>query len=366
MKNNRLKRAAIILAVVVGVAVAATMAGLHFAAGALKGQVEQALGAESEVDEIVVGLSSIELRGIRIRAPKGWPAEDALRARRVIVTPDIGGLFSAKVRVHRIVIEQAYLSVLRSRDGRLRLVPSLLEKKAKADAGGGAAPSVAIGSIELQDGVLEFFDATVRQPAHRIRLEQLQAGVDDVHVPDLKGRIHIQLDGVVKGVQRNGKLSIKGWAELANKNSEIATRLQGVDLLAFQPYLIKASETGVRRGTLDLDLKSTVRANRLHAPGVVTLTGLELAPSTGALGTFMGVPRQLVIAALKNSNDQIRMQFILEGNLNDPQFSLNESFAKRMAASVAESLGISIEGLTRGIGNAAEGLGSAVKKLFGK
>jgi hypothetical protein len=364
MKNNKLKRAAVVVVAVLGVTAAAVMVGLHFAAKELKTRVEQALGAESEVAEINVGLSSIELRGIRIRGPKGWPAEDALRAERIVITPDMAGLVSARLHVPKITVEKAYLSVLRSRDGRLRLLPSLLEKRGKT-ASGSAAPEVTIGSIELQDGVLEFFDAIVRQPAHKLRLEQLQAGVEDLHVPDLKGRTGIELNGVVKGVQRNGKLSIKGWAELATKNSEITTRLQGVDLVALQPYLIKASETGVKRGSLDLDLKSTVRNNRLHAPGSVTLKGLELAPGEGAMGTFMGVPRSLVISALKNHDDQIKVQFTLEGNINDPQFSLNESFARRMTASVAESLGISIEGLTRGVGNAAQGVGNVVKKLFG-
>jgi hypothetical protein len=361
MKNNKMKRVVIILAVVFGVIAAAVMIGLHFATKELKRQVEQALGPESEVAEISVGLSSIELRGIRIRGPKGWPAEDTLRAERIVIKPDLVGLVSARLHVPKIKVERAYLSVLRSRDGRLRLMPSLLEKRSKS---GGAAPEVSIGTIELRDSALEFFDATVRQPAHKIRLEQLQASVDELHIPDLKGRTRIELNGVVKGVQRNGKFSIKGWAELATKDSEIATRLQGVDLVALQPYLIKASETGVKRGSLDLDLKSTVRNNRLKAPGTVTLNGLELAPSDGAMGTFMGVPRSLVVSALKNRNDQIKVQFVLEGNLNDPQFSLNESFAKRMAASVAEGLGISIEGLTRGIGGAAQGFGDAVKKLF--
>jgi hypothetical protein len=363
MNHNKLKRGAVVVVAVLGVTAAAVMIGLHFATKELKSQVEQALGAESEVQEIIVGLSSIELRGIRIRAPKGWPAQDTLRAERVIIKPDLLGLASARLHIPHIIVEQAYMSVLRSRDGRLRLLPSLLEKR--GNRGGGAAPEVTIGSIELRDSALEFFDATVRQPAHKIRLEQVQASVDDLHLPGLKGRTGIELDGVVKGIQRNGKLSIKGWAELATKNSEITTRLQGVDLVALEPYLIKSSETGVKRGALDLDLKSTVRNNRLHAPGTVTLKGLELVNGDGAMGTFMGAPRSLVIAALKNRNDQIEVQFTLEGNINDPQFSLNESFSKRMAASVAETLGISIEGLTRGVGSAAQGLGNAVKKLFG-
>lgn len=265
------------------------------------------------------------------------------------------------------MVEDAYVSVLRARDGRLRLLPSLLEKPAgtTADRAAPATP-VAIGTIELQGSALEFFDATVKKPAHKLRLEQLQAKVEDLQVPAMSGRTRIQLDGVVKGVQRDGKLSVGGWTELADKNSEISTRLRGVDLIVLQPYLIKASETGVRRGMLDMTLTSAVRANRLHAPGTVTLTGLQLTSSGGAFGTFMGVPRQAVLAALKNRNDQITIPFTLEGNLSDPRFSLNDSFAKRIGTAVAETLGISIEGLTRNVGNAAEGLGNTVKRLFGK
>lgn len=366
MMTNKLKRAAIAVVITIAVLAAAAALGLHFATKALKTQVEQALGPQSEIGAITVSWSAIEVQHVRIPGPQGWPTEDALRAERIVIEPDLQSLISAKIHVRRISIEQAYVSVLRAHNGRLRLLPSLLEAPAKTGGNAAAVPAVSIGSIQLRDGALEFFDATIKQPAHKIRLEQLQAKVEDLHVPGLAGRTGVQLDGVIKGVQRNGKFSIHGWAEIADKNSEIKTTLHGVDLIALQPYLIKASETGVRRGTLDLDLTSTVRNNRLHAPGSITLTGLELAPGGGALSTFMGVPRQAIIAALKNRNDQITIQFALEGNLSDPQFSLNESFAKRLGTSIAEGLGISIEGLARGVGSAAEGVGGLVKKLFGK
>lgn len=365
--KKAVKRTLVIGAAVTLVLAVTTVAGLHVAAEALKGQVQQALGADSEVAEISVGWSAIEVRGVRIRAPQGWPAEDALRAERIIVRPDLIGLFSARLHVPRIVVEHAYVSVWRTRDGKLKLLPSLLEKPAQPDVpAGSAASTLTIGSIELRDGALEFFDATVRQPAHKTMLEQLHVTVDDLRFPALDSRTKITMDGMVKGMQRSGRLAVDGWAELAKKDSDISLRLAGVDLVALQPYLIKAAETGVRRGSLDLTLKSTVQNNRLHAPGMVTLTGLELASSGSGLGTFMGLPRQAVVGALKNRKGQIVIQFTLDGNLNDPQFSLNESFSRRIGASAAESLGISIEGLTRGIGGTVGGLSGAVKKLFGK
>lgn len=367
MKKNKFTRTILIALAAIAVLAAAAMAGLHFAAGILKSQIEQALGEDSEVQEIALGWSSVEIRGVRIRAPKGWPAAETLRAERVVIRPDLLGLFSARVHVPRITVENAYVSALRARDGKVRILPSLLEAPAKQRDGNAAPmPGISIGTIELRDGVLEFFDATVRQPAHKIRLEQLHARVDDLRLPDLASRTRIQLDGTVKGVQRNGRLQIDGWAELGAKNSDITTKLQGVDLVALQPYLIKASEAGVKRGALDLKLKSSVRNNRLHAPGTITLSGLELASNGGAFGTFMGMPRQAVIAGMKNRNDQITIDFTLDGNLNDPKFSLNDSVALQVGVALAKSLGISIEGLAKGLGSGVEGLGGAVKKLFGK
>ena len=59
------------------------------------------------------------------------------------------------------------------------------------------------------------------------------------------------------------------------------------------------------------------------------------------------------------------MQFTLEGDLNDPKFSLNE-VVKRLGSGFADALGVSVAGLARGAGNAARGVGDAVRKLFGK
>lgn len=364
-QKRSFKRPALILIAILVTFVIAFIVGMHFATRALKSKVESALGPESEVADIIVHGSSIEVDGVRIHAPQGWPAADTLRAQRIIITPDLFGLLTKNIRVNSIQIEQAYISVLRSKNGHMRLLPSMLEAPGKKmdKASTKSDLSVAINKIELHDGVLDFFDASVKQPAHKVRLEKLEATVSDLHVPDLTGRTRIQLDGVVKGVQHNGKLSIGGWMELADKNSEINSALHGVDLVAFEPYLIKASETGVRRGTLDMTLKSSVRKNVLHAPGMVTLTDLEL--SSGG-STFMGMPRQAVVAALKNRDGKITLQFTLDGNLDDPKFSLNESFMKTVGASVANLLGISFEGLTRSLGNAAEGMGNAVKRLFGK
>lgn len=369
-----LRRVLVTLAVLVVIAAVAAGAGLHYAAGALRDKVRQALGPDSEVAAIALGWSAVEVTGVRVPAPKDWPAPDALRAERIVVTPDFNALFGKhEVRISRIVVERAYLSVFRTREGKLRLLPGMLEKPPAAgkDGTGKAAPggddlAVSIDAVDVNDAALEIYDASVAKPPHKVRLEQLQARVGALRLPALTGRTSLDLQGVVKGVQRDGRMSVNGWIELASKDSEIATRLQGVDLVGLQPYLIKASETGVRQGSLDLDLKSTVKQNRLHAPGSLAIANLELASGKGGSATFMGMPRAAVVGLLKDKNGRISIKFALEGRLDDPRFSLNEAFMTRIGTSMAEGLGVSLESVAKGVSSTTQGIGSSLGKLFGK
>ena len=225
------------------------------------------------------------------------------------------------------------------------------------------------GQVELVNGAIEFFDATIRQPPLKLTLEQINASIGKIHLPDLKGQSPIKLDAVLKGVRHDGKISINGWIELASKEMEITTRLSGVDLVSLQPYLIKATESGVKKGTLDLDLTSSVHKGLLHAPGTLTLSDMELA-SSSTTGTIMGMPRSAAIAMMKNRAGKISVKFVLDGNINDPHFSLNENLMTRIGSSVANTLGVSIEGLAKGVesigSGSAKGIGDTLGKLFGK
>ena len=371
--NNPTRRWPLIVTGTVVVLLVVAFAAFQFAIKSLKSQVEQALGPYGEVSEIRVTLTGVEITGIRIRAPQStgkgaeWPAEDQLRAERILIVPALRDLLSAKVVLRRIIIEGAYVSMLRAKDGRMHVLPSLLEQPATAEETNGM-PQISIGKIELTNSVVEFFDATIRKPPLKVRLEQINARLENLRLPDLTGQSQLAIDGVIKGVHHNGTVAINGAIELATKESDISTRLRNVDLVALQPYLIKAAETGVRKGTLDLDLKSTVHKSKLHAPGTLTLKGLELS-STGS-SSFMGIPRNAVVASMKDRNGLISIKFVLEGDINDPRFSLNENLMTRVGSSMAGALGVSIEGLAKGVGNAgsgiAKGVSDSVGKLFGK
>ena len=59
--------------------------GMHVASRVLKGQIESALGEDATVGEITLGLFSVTISDLRIKAPPGWPVAENLHARRIVV-----------------------------------------------------------------------------------------------------------------------------------------------------------------------------------------------------------------------------------------------------------------------------------------
>ncbi len=369
------------LAGAIAAGVLATLGAYLAAVSLLQGKVAQALGPGSEMSALRVGLEGVVVEGLRIPAPSGWPAPDELRAERVAVAPRLSSLVSGDaILIRSITVDAPYLSVLRSRDGRIAVLPELLGGSASEGAKAEPAPSaesakIALGKIELENGVLELFDATVATPALKIRLEQIEATLHDLSVPGLKGRSAFVLDAVVKGAAHDGRAHIDGWAEIATRDSSVTVELRGVDLVPLAPYLVRPGEASVRRGSVDLDLESVVTGARLDAHGTITISKLELASSPGLANTFLGVSNSVVLAGMKDRGDKLTLDFTLAGDIDHPDFSLNEALGTKLAYSLAETLGVSVGGLVKGVGSlglkgagaageAVKGVGGALSDLF--
>ena len=346
----------------------------------LQERIVEALGPGSGITEVKVNWFSLDVFGVSITAPEGWPTGRTFRAARVRIIPNLQTILTDQIHISSIVFERPYVSVMRT-SGKWILFPGLTEtrdRKKNTEAGGAnlSLRAVTISKIELQDGVVDFFDATVTRPPLKTRLERVDAIISDIAVPSLRTRTHFELSAVVKGTNRDGRAKASGWLGPAHGDSSSQVTLHSVDLVSLQPYLVRIGEAQVRRGALDLRLNSEVRANRLDGKGKIIIRDLEFAPSRGFLETFMGIPRAALISFLKNNENAIDVDFVLAGDISNPKFSINEAIATRVAMGMAAELGVSIRGLAEEFGNfgrrsvegaagVAQGVGSVIRGLFG-
>ena len=370
MARSLRSRIAIGVAIVVAVlALGALLALQH----EVKNQVIAVLGPLGSAERIDVGLRTIELVNVRLKAPPDWPTPDSLRAARITITPDRRALLAHRVHVRDITVSGFDLAVLRLANGSIRLLPDLRQSVANGGASspsGGApgAPPAAklIDHIAFQNGTFDFYDRSVSNPPYRVSVTDANATVDHLSLPALTEPTRLSITGSIRGPSHTGEVSFGGWIKIASRDSQTTTTLRHVDVTKLDPYLLKNAATKARitGGTIDLDLRSTVQNYHLHAPGTLTLHDLRLAPTTNPLDTFMSIPTRAAIAALKTHTGDLKLHFTLEGNLRDPKFELNERLMTEIRASFAKALGVSAEGVVKGAGETAKGIGDALRNLL--
>jgi len=369
-------------AILIGVCALVVLIGGYAALRAtlewLRTHVVAALGPGAEVGTLDVQVRTLAVTGLRLPGGEGeWPTPHALRAERLEIAPSIRSLFSDRVRIASVAVVQPYVSMVRTRDGRLRVVPTLIERRvppapaASAPEGapseaGIAHRSVTVDEIRVRGGEVELFDASVRSSPWRIHLVDVDATIGSITGPPLAGRQSLAIQSVVDGPARDGTVSVEGWIDSDTRDLALTVRMRGVDLRAFEPYLAKSTSVRVTGGSFDLDLRPTVKARQLIAPGHLVLTNLSLAGGS-ASDRILGVPRDLLLKAMAARQGHIAFDFRLEGNVDDPRFSLNETLATRLATSMVDVLGVNLPGFVEGLGDvggsALRGAGSVGKSV---
>jgi hypothetical protein len=354
-------------------AAVAVAVGYRTAAGALARRIEAALGPGAAVRAVRLAGLSVVVDDLRVPAPAGWPVADALRIERLTLAPELRSLLGGSVRIARITAVRPFLVLRRTAAG-VEVLPGLAATSDGAAAG--AAPAVAIGRVAVVDGALELYDGTVARPPLRLRLDGIEGALDDITAPPRPGRSRLALAAVVRGRRRNGALRVDGWLDLARDDATAELELRGVDLVALQPYLLRATDARVVGGTADLQLSPVIRGGRLHAPGRLVLTGLALAPPRGGIETVLGMPRTAVVDLLRRGPDGvIDLAFTLDGDLGNPRFRLDEALATRLTAALGARLGVDAGGMAAGLGQlggqgvaaagrVADGMGRSLRNLF--
>jgi uncharacterized protein DUF748 len=358
------RRGILIAGVVVAVIVVAGVAGMHFAARSVKQSILATLGSEGEAAEIRVGLTSIEMLDVHIRAPKGWPTDSTLRASRVVIVPDLRELLFDRVRITSIDVQGAYLSALRPKEGGgLRVLPTIAERAKHGKGGGKQSRGLVVDVVRLADCVVEVYDATVAGKPQKLRLDAVKGTVEDIRLPELTNPTRIDLQGVSRGVNRNGTVAIRGSVQVANKDADLRTQVRNVDLALFEPYVITKLKSGIDRGSFNLDLTSRVRKNTVDAAGTLTVIAISLKPSTNPLGAIAALPQGIFIGALENEQHEITIPFELHGDLDDPAFSVTGEGTLQTAVAVAKAFGASFEGPVRAFLIIVHGFAGAVRAL---
>ncbi len=297
----------------------------------------------------------------------------AVRAREIRFT-----LASAKENARRYVIPELFITnpflrIETDRQGRfvnpLRLPESGDHSKSRS--------SLVIDKIHAAGGELVYLDGKVAGPPHPTRIESASLTITGLSLPFENRWTGYALSARVPGRAGAATFKAEGKTNCRTFDTDAKIALSGLDITGFKPYFQKKGDADVSRGTLGVTMNLTVRSRNINGPGRAVLKDLEFSRRKGLGDRFIGAPRSLVLRLLKSGNNEIVLDFIIAGNVNDPKFNIAESFIKRLTIGLAKDLGVTVVDAGKSVvelgakgaqevGKGIRSIGTGLQRLFRK
>jgi hypothetical protein len=374
-KSTILRYVLVLIAIVI-----LTMAGaLFWLSHNLTTVVEQTLrrtyGSDFAMGGIETGWNRVVLRDVSLRRPGGGPIGNRISIGRVIITPRFKALLTRRIEINLFRMENLRVLIEIAADG-----TTISPLSSRSNTAAGTSPSrififpVAIRRIEVERGELNILDRSaerLKKPGvsnrnegfHLIRFTNVELRTGPLEYPLNSAAVPVTFYLVAPGP---GSLNVAGTFNPVTLDADLKVTLRHWDLTRFRPYYLKPDDLDVIRGYLDADATIAIAAKKLHAPGEIRISGLEVE-RTGSQGAFLGMSAGMFLSAMKDNKGEIRTTFLLDGDLNDPRFKVRQSLMEQIGNGLARKFGIPV---ISDVGSGIINLGKkgiwGLRNLFGR
>jgi hypothetical protein len=367
--NKRLKVALIVTGAAVLLISIAIAILIKNANRIIKHELESFLGKDFSVQRIDLHWGKVEAFDISFRNPAG---QEVFKTDHLTLEADFIGLLKKQYILSTVSLKKPYLLLEKNPKGNLM---NPFQKKGPSEEKEKPMPPIFFKKIDVTNGSLDYLDKTISSKGVLTKLRNVEFDFKELTFP-LKDNFSVYaLSASIPGKQNTGALRSNGKINLLNKDMDGKVEIKELDITEFKPYYQKKGDVNVTKGTLDMNMDVKIRSDKINAPGKAVLKELEFERGSGIGNKFLNLPLSAVVSFLKNNNNEIVVNFVVEGDLNNPKFNLRESLMNKISIEMAEKLGLSIKRIgesivetgaegAKEVGKGVKGFGEGIKKIF--
>ncbi|HWV09816.1 MAG TPA: DUF748 domain-containing protein, partial [Pseudomonas sp.] len=225
-----------------------------------------------------------------------------------------------RLSIDKVRLDQPYARFIINEDLSTNASELVIAQPASNEpaAPAGKPLGIHIGGVDIRDGSANFADFSLT-PNFATAIQQLngQIGTLDNRAPKPA------TVSVAGKVDRYAPVSIKGSLNPFNplESLDIATQFKQVELTTLTPYSGKFAGYRIRKGRLNLDLHYRINNGQLNAENKVVVEQLQLGEKVDSPNA-VDLPVRLAVALLKDTEGRIALELPVQGDLNNPEFSV--------------------------------------------
>jgi hypothetical protein len=279
-------------------------------------------------------------QGVEVRAP--GVTDPAIRVERMeLVGLDFA--WPTRAAVARVGFRSPAVLIERSPDGVMNLRALFTPPPTPGETPPAAPPAPApaaesaqkkglletmaldFAEIRVENGVIRFLDRTTK-PAFSEDVSRLEISI--AGLSNKRGQLaKLTMQSVIGGdsaLELHGDIGPLGAPRFVDLTGE----LRSFPLPTVNPYAERAIAWVIRRGDLKYNVKFKLDDDRVTATNEVVIGHLHVAKSPDRgdeVKQRIGLPLGLIVALIKDTHGEIRVNVPVSGSLNDPKFELGEA-----------------------------------------
>ncbi len=316
-----------------------------YAVRLIQPSLQKAMGPGFTLEEIKLRTTHLSAKGIQYEDPRS--KQKFVRVEEIRVYPSLLSLLKRSLHIRELTVLQPSFFFYRSPEGGM-VGPWVAteEKSVGGETSGGEekkrgeSVEVQIDRIRIRKGSIDFEDGKMGSPPSKMKMRELDFEIGNIQYPLASLHSPVELNGKIEGRTQEGTIDIKGWIDAKTMDMETSLDVRGVEVKTLEPYYRKRVTAEIESGHLDLHSSVVVKDRRIDAPGELDLVNLHIKKGGG---TVLWIPAETVVSLLEKKGHRIEARFDVKGNMENPQFNLQETFLTQVAFSLAQALGIPIK-----------------------
>jgi hypothetical protein len=246
-----------------------------------------------------------------------------------------------RLDIKEMLLDQPETAILISKDRKVNLA-QVVKSSSSAPAEAPPAPQqgearddtapfpVRVGRLRLQNGTLEYADASLVLP-FSTRVTRLNGTVVGMST-DPQSRAELKLGG---RIEPSGYASAEGGVNMRHPTDfmDINVKFQNVEMSPLSPYTATFAGRKIDSGRVWLDLDYKIIDRQLAGANKILLDNPVLGERVEAPNA-RDLPLDLAIALLKDSQGRINMTVPVSGNVDSPQFSYGALIGEAIAGAI--------------------------------
>jgi hypothetical protein len=198
---------------------------------------------------------------------------------------------------------------------------------------------IRLGQFSIsKDSYIAYSDAIVT-PEFNVRMVLDRFLVSNINTRDKNALTNVDIDTTIN---RYAKLSSKGTVRPFKgiPDVDLENSIRGVNLTRVSPYSTKFAGYDITNGSMNVDSSLTIQDNQINDTVKLKISNLDMNVSNQEKAAeidaklAIGLPRALGL--LKDSNDDIKLNLPITGDLSDPSFDFSHAITVVVSKALAK------------------------------